>query len=84
MFEKLIRIHAMRRIVRAGVHAAWLGVIGAEIAGSRFLLGHHGSFARRVGIIDVHFERVQRDVAIGAVLRAQSAADAPVFDDDFE
>ena len=32
MPEELIWIHAMRRIVRAGVHAARLGVLGAKIA----------------------------------------------------
>ena len=45
---------------------------------------HHRALARRVGIVDGHFERMQLDVAVGAVLGAQAAADAPVLDDDFE
>src|SRR5690349_1595397 len=70
VFEKLIRIHAMRRIVRAGVNAAGFGVVCAEIARCCLLFGYHGSLTRRIGTIDVHLERVQRDVAIGAVLCA--------------
>jgi len=31
-----------------------------------------------------HLERVQVDVAVGAIARAEAAADAPVFDNDFE
>ena len=40
--------------------------------------------SRMRGIVEFHRERMQVDVAVGAVVRAQAAADAPVFDDDLE
>src|ERR1700728_744498 len=43
LFEKLVGIHAMRRVVRAGVYATRLGVIVAEVAGRRFLLRDLGA-----------------------------------------
>ena len=45
--EKFVRFHAMRGVVRAGIHATGLGKIGAQIAGSGFLLDH-GHLAARV------------------------------------
>ena len=35
----------MRRVVRACVHAARLGKLGAQVAGRRFSFGHHGLLA---------------------------------------
>ena len=36
------------------------------------------------GILDHHFERMQINVAVRTILRAKAAADAPIFDDNFE
>src|SRR5580658_6461816 len=38
LLEKLVGIHAMRRVVRAGIYAAGLGMIAAEVAGGSLLL----------------------------------------------
>src|SRR5690348_15394435 len=84
VLKELIRIHTMRGVVRTGIYTARLSVLRAEVAGRGFLARHHRSLAGRAWIIDRHFERMQRDVAVGAVFRTQTAADAPVFDDDFE
>jgi hypothetical protein len=84
MLEEFVRIHTMSGIMRTGVDAAWLGVLGAKIAGRGLLLGNHRAVARRIGILDIHFERMQCDVAIRAILGAQPTSDAPVFNDDFE
>ena len=58
---------AMRRIVRARVHAARLGVLHAQVATRRLL---------------PVTERMQVQVAVRAVADAEAAADAPVLDDD--
>src|SRR5580698_4902023 len=68
LFEKLVGVHAMRRVVRAGVYATGLGVIAAEVAGGRFLLRDLGALARRSGLR--HLERMNRDVAVRAVVGA--------------
>src|SRR5436190_24282920 len=81
MPEEFIRIHAVRGIMRTGIDTARLGVFGAKIAGRGLLLGHDRALACRIGILDIDFERMQRDVAIGAVLRAKPAADTPVLND---
>src|ERR1039458_8418190 len=75
--EEFVRLHAMRRIVRAGVYATRLGQIGAYGARSRLLL-YHGHLAPRVHRIVLHHrERMHVDIAVRAVLRAQAAPDAP-------
>jgi hypothetical protein len=77
-------IHAMRGIVRAGIDAAWFLQVRAKVAGSSLLLDDRFFAAGMFGIVGHHFERMQIDVAVGTVVRAQSAADAPVLNDDFE
>src|SRR5713101_1478433 len=82
--KKLARVHTVRRIVRAGVYATRLLQMGAEIAGSRFLL--HGCLLApgMFRIIGHHFEGMQIDIAVGAIARAEAAADAPILDDYFQ
>ncbi len=74
----------MGRIVRARVNAARLFQVCAEIAGSCFLPDHGFFAAGAFRIINLHFERMQVNVAVGTILRAEAAADAPIFDDDLE
>src|SRR5271154_3183625 len=76
--EEFVGLDAVCRIVRAGVDAAWLREVVAKIAGGR--LAHH-RFRRRADAALLH-DLLQVDVAIGAVSGAESATDAPVFDDD--
>jgi len=74
----------MRGVVGAGVDAAGFLEVGAEIAGSGFLLDD-GFFAAGIfEVVNADIERMEIDVAVGAVARAKAAADAPVFDDDFK
>src|SRR5262249_53675921 len=54
------------------------------VAGSGLLLDHGFLAAGVFGIVGEYFEGMQVDVAVRAVAGAQAAADAPVFDDDFE
>ena len=74
----------MRGVMWAGIDTTGLFQVRAQIARSRFLFDdgffEPGSFR----IVDHHFERMQIDIAVGAILRAKSAADAPILDDDFE
>ena len=74
----------MRGVVRARVNATRFRMIGAEIAGSGFLPYHRHLAPRCSGIIGFDGKRVQINVAVRAVFRAQAAADAPVFNDDFQ
>src|SRR5215471_3255396 len=82
--EEFPRVHAMRRVVRAGIHAAWLFQMRAKIAGSRFLLDHRFLAPGMLGIVDHHCKRVQVYVAVRAVPSAQPAAYTPVLDDYFQ
>src|ERR1019366_2353093 len=82
LLEKHVGLHAMRRVMRAGVYAAGLGLIAAEVAGRGLLLRHLGALAGRSGLR--HLERMDRDVAVRTIIGAQAAADTPVFDNDFE
>ena len=74
----------MRRIVRTSVNTAWLFQVRAQIARSSFLLDRRFFSAGSLRIVNHHFEWMQIDVAVGTILRAEAAADAPIFDDDFE
>ena len=74
----------MRGVVRASIDATGLFQVRAQIARSRFLLDDSFFAAGSLRIVDHHFERVQIDIAVGAILRAKAAADAPILDDDFE
>jgi hypothetical protein len=82
--EKVARLDAMRRVVRAGINATRLGVIGAEIARRGFLADHGALAAGMIGIVGLHRERMQIDVSVRAILRAKAAADAPILDDHFK
>ena len=74
----------MRGIVRARVDATWLRMLGAKIAGGRFFLDNGLLVPRMFVIIGLRAERMHIDISVGAILGAQTAADAPVFDDDFQ
>ena len=77
------RVHAMRRIVRTSVHTARFFVVMAKIARSCFLPRTGNPASRMLGIIQLNREGMQVDVSVGAIVRAQPATNAPVFDDDF-
>src|SRR5579884_1704435 len=82
--EKYARIHAMRRIVRARINATRLLQMRAQIAGGCFLL-HYGLLPPRLfRILRHHLKRMQVDVAVRAIPRAQPAPDTPILDDDLE
>jgi len=49
-----------------------------------FLLDRGFLAAGMIGIFGQNFERVQIDVSVRAIARAEPAADAPILDDDFE
>src|SRR5713226_4567667 len=74
----------MRGVVGTGVDATWFFQVRAEIARSSLLLDGRFLAAGALRIVNHHFERMQIDVAVGAILGAEAAADAPIFDDDFE
>src|SRR5258708_10157874 len=74
----------MRGVVRAGVDAAWFFQVRAEVAGSCFLVDGGFLAGGAFGIIPHHFERVQINIAVRTILRAEAATDAPILDDDFE
>jgi hypothetical protein len=82
--EKGAGIDAVRGVVRTGVDAAWFFQVRAEVARSSFLLDRRFFSAGSLRIINHHFEWLQIDVAVGTILRAEAAADAPIFDDNFE
>src|SRR5215470_14833221 len=82
--KELARIYAVRSVVRAGVDTTWLFQVRAKVAGSGFLLDHGFLATRTFRIVGEDFEWVQVDIAVGAITRAQAAADAPVLDDDFQ
>src|SRR5579872_3825041 len=68
----------MRRIMRAGVNAAWFRMVVTEVARGSFL--HRGLLpcASRYGKL------VQIDVSVWTVVGAEAAADTPVFDNHFQ
>jgi hypothetical protein len=82
--KKLAWIDAMRGVVRTGVDAAGFFEVSAEIARRCFLLDDCFLAAGPLGIVGHHLEGMKIDVAVGTVTRAKTAADTPVFDDDFE
>ena len=82
--EKLARLDAMRGVVRAGVDAAGFFEVCAEVARSGFLLDGGFFAAGMLGIFGQDLEGMKIDVAVRTVARAKAAADAPIFDDDFQ
>src|SRR5260370_19346276 len=77
--EKCPWIDAVRGVVRASVHAAWFFQVRAEIARSSFLLDGGFLTPGPLWIVDHHVERMQIDIAVRAILRAQAAANAPIL-----
>ena len=71
-------------IVRTGVDAAGFGMIVAEVAGRSLDAGAGDCPARVYGIVEFDWEWMQIYVAVRAVVGAETASDAPIFDDDFE
>ena len=82
--KKLRRIDPVRGVVRASINTTWLGVVMAQIAGCRLQTGARDFPPRMRRIVQFDRERVKVDIAVGAIVRAQSTTNAPVFDDDFE
>src|SRR6185437_2463961 len=82
--KEFARINAMGRVVRARVNAAWFRMLRAEIARSGFLFHDGAGAPRRIRIGDLHGKRVHVDIAVGTILRAQTATDAPVFNNHFQ
>ena len=74
----------MRGIMRAGVNAARLFQMRAEIAGSGLLLDDRFLAAGILWIVRQYFKRMQIDIAVGTISRAQTAANAPILDDNFQ
>ena len=82
--EKLFGIDAMGGVVRASIDATGFFQIGAEIATGGFLFDGGFFAAGVIGIVGHDFEWMKVDVAVRAIARAETAANAPIFDDDFE
>ena len=79
-----MRIYSVRSVVGTGIHTAWFSLVAAKIAGRRLFLGR-GLVVRRFSWdFFARGEFVKIDVAVGAILRTQSATNAPVLDDDLE
>ncbi len=74
----------MRGVVRTSINAAWFFQVRAEIARSRFLLDRCFLVSGPLRIVNHHFEWVQINIAVRAILRAKAAANAPILDDNFE
>src|ERR1700719_3959950 len=82
--EKLFRIDAMSRIVRARINTTRFRQIGAQIAGGGFLFYDRFGMAGMIGIFIHHLKWMQINIAVRTIARAQTTTDAPIFDDDFE
>src|SRR5688572_10967806 len=78
------RLNAVRRIMRARVDTARLGVLDAQIAAGGLALRDLQLAGRLCRIGHGGLEGVQRQVAVRAIVGAEAAADAPVLDDDLE
>jgi len=55
-----------------------------QIARGRFLLNHRFLSPYLLRIVRQHFKRVQIDVSVGTIPRAQSATDTPILDNYFQ
>jgi len=74
----------MRGVVRTSVNAAWFLEVRAQIAGSCFLLYDRFLAAGILDVVSQDLKRMQIDIAVGTIARAEAAANAPIFDDDLE
>src|SRR5215468_8732577 len=81
--EKLPRLHSMRCVMRAGIHATRLLQMRAQIARRSFLLDRRFLPPGMLRIFRHHFERVQIDVPVRAIPRAKPASDASIFNNYF-
>src|SRR5260221_723961 len=82
--EEITRLDAMRRVVRTCIDATGFRLLGAEIAGGRLFLHDRLFVPRMFMIVGLRGERVQIDISVRAIFGAQSAAYAPILDDDLE
>src|SRR5437879_12521 len=82
--EKCARVDAMGGVMRTSIDTTGLFQVHAEIARRSFLLDDSFLTPFLFWIVDHHFERMQIDIAVGTILRAEATADTPVLDDDFE
>src|SRR5580704_17187990 len=82
--KEFSRFHSVSRVVRTSVHAAWLRKIGTKVARRRLLLDRGFFLALFVGQIRRYVERVHVDIAVRAIFSAETAADAPIFDNYFQ
>src|ERR1039457_3281512 len=82
--EKFQRVHAMRGIMRARIHATRFLMIQAEVARCGFYLhaGNPSSGIRR--IVQLNGERMHIDISVWTIVGALATTDAPVFDDHLE
>ena len=80
--EEHRRIDAVRSIVRTGIDATGLRVLGTEIAARSFQPGARYHAARLRGVVDLHRERMHINVAVWTIAGALAAADAPILDND--
>src|SRR4030095_12163392 len=82
--EELRGLDALEGVVRAGVDAGRLVILAAQVAGGGLLPDDRLALPRTVGVLTVHHERMQIDVAVRALGGAEPAADDPVLDDGLE
>jgi hypothetical protein len=82
--KEFSRFHSVSRVVRTSINAAWLRKVGTKIARRRLLLDHRFLPALRIGQIRGYVETMHVDIAVGAILSAEAAANAPIFDNHFQ
>src|SRR5208282_687351 len=82
--EKFQRVYAMRRIVRASIHATWFLMAQAEIARSSFHL-HAGDCSSRIRqVFQLDREGMHIDISVRTIVCALATTNAPVLDDHLE
>jgi hypothetical protein len=74
----------MRRIMRARIHATRLLQVRAKVARRRLLLYHCLLSSQVFQVFHHHVERMQVDVPVRAIPRAQAAPDAPILNNHFQ
>src|SRR4051812_32907989 len=82
--EELVGAHADGSIVRTRVNTTWLGKIMAQVARCSFV--YHVRLLRNPFLVEAghHRKFLQIDVAVRAAFDTRSAANAPIFNDDFQ
>jgi hypothetical protein len=74
----------MGRIVRACVDATGFRLLSAKITGGCLLLDNCLLVSRIFMIVGLSVERMHIDIPVRTISRAQTTADAPVFNDHLE